>query len=195
MNKTKSMVICGVGGQGTILTTEVVSEALFQSGFDVKKNEIHGMSQRGGSVVGFVRYGEKVYSPMLGTNDADFLISFEKLEALRYLSYLNSKGTAIVSDVNIEPIPVMLDQMKYPDGIEEKLQKKVSDVRWVDAMFLSRELGNLKVVNIILTGVLSNLIPEVKEETWKEAIRKMVKPKFVEINLKAFDRGRGLHVS
>ncbi len=192
MSKVKSIVICGVGGQGTILATEVVSKALFQSGFDVKKNEIHGMSQRGGSVVGFVRYGAKVLSPMVGIADADFLMSFEKLEALRNLPYLKPVGTAIVSNVEIDPVPVILDQIDYPKDIEQSLREGSSSSHLISTMELAQELGNTKVVNIILIGVLSNLIPEVEESVWIESVKGLVKPKFVDVNLKAFERGRNL---
>lgn len=187
---TKSILICGVGGQGIILASEVISYALFQSGFDVKKNEIHGMSQRGGSVISFIRYGDKVYSPVISKGEADYLMSFEKLEALRNLAYLKKDGNAIISDMEIEPVPVMLGKMEYPKNFDSMLAKQTKNINLLPAIKTAREIGNLKVVNIFLIGALSKSISEVKKESWLEAIRKMVKPSYVDINLKAFEMGR-----
>jgi indolepyruvate ferredoxin oxidoreductase, beta subunit len=188
--QTKSILISGVGGQGIILASEVISYALFQSGFDVKKNEIHGMSQRGGSVISFIRYGDKVYSPVISKGEADYLMSFEKLEALRNLVYLKKDGNAIVSDIEIEPVPVMLGKMKYPQDFDTTFAKQTKNIDLLPAIDTAREIGNLKVVNIFLIGALSKSITEVKEEMWIDAIKKMVKPSFVDINLKAFAMGR-----
>jgi indolepyruvate ferredoxin oxidoreductase beta subunit len=190
--QTKSLVVSGVGGQGIILASEVISYALFKSGFDVKKNEIHGMSQRGGAVISFIRYGDKVFSPVIGKGTADFILSFEKLEALRVLPYLKKDGVLIVSDIEIEPVPVMLGFMKYPSDFDGKVGTVTKNCKMVPAVKGAKEIGNIKVVNIFLVGALSKYIPDIKEKVWKEAVEKMVKPSYIELNLKAFDMGRNM---
>lgn len=189
---TKSIVICGVGGQGIILASDVLCQALFLTGLDVKKNEIHGMSQREGSVLGFIRYGEKVESPVVSIAEADGLLSFEKLEGLRNLGYLKPGGMAVVNTQEILPTPVQMGVMEYPQNIPDAFAKVTDRAKFVDAGSVAREAGNAKAVNIVLLGVLSQAMPEVKTETWHEAMKAFVKPAFLEVNLKAFDIGRSL---
>lgn len=190
--ETKSIVICGVGGQGIILASDVLSAALFRSGFDVKKNEIHGMSQREGAVVSFVRYGKKVHSPVVPAGEADFLVGFEKLEALRNLSFLKQDGTAIVNAQEILPTPVLLGSMKYPDNDAEILSKKTKQYKSVKALDTAKAQGNPKAVNIVLLGVLSKYLTGVKESAWEDAIRQFVKSRFVDSNIEAFKAGKTL---
>lgn len=189
---TKSIVIGGVGGQGTILASEIISDALFKAGFDVKKSEIHGMSQRGGSVVSFIRYGDEVGSPIVGMGSADVLLAFEKLEALRYLNYLKQDGMALISDTSIDPVPVVLGNMEYPENIEATVQQRTFNTRVIDAVPTAKEAGNLKAANVVMIGLLSNHIPEVEDSVWEASIKNMVKPKFVDVNLVAFQKGKEL---
>lgn len=188
----KSIIIGGVGGQGIILASEIVSQALFDSGWDVKKNEIHGMSQRGGSVVSFIRYGEKVHSPIVAEGEGDILLAFEKLEGLRNLPYIRKEGLAIVADTQMDPVPVMLGAMTYPDNIEQSIREYTSNFRLIDPMPSAKEIGNVKIVNVILLGALSRLLKDIDESVWLDTIKTMVKPSYLELNLKAFEAGRTL---
>ncbi len=188
----KSIVIGGVGGQGIILASEIISNALFESGWDVKKNEIHGMSQRGGSVISFIRYGEKVFSPVVGAGNGDILLAFEKLEALRNLPFLKKDGLAIVADTKIDPVPVMLGATKYPEDIESSLRKHTSALYLLDTVPVTKQIGNIKIVNVLMIGALSRLMKDVDESVWLDSIKALVKPSFLELNLKAFEAGRDL---
>lgn len=190
----KSAVICGVGGQGIVLASDMLAEVLFRCGYDVKKNEIHGMSQREGSVVSFVRWGERVFSPVVSMGESDFLVAFEYLEGLRYLSYLRQGGKALVSTHCIEPVPVKLGKMAYPSG-KDDLFRSVGTLLSVETEALCREVGNPKVTNTILLGVLSCFLPEIKETLWKEVIQDMVKIAYQEVNQRAFAKGREIGFS
>ncbi|MGC8765900.1 MAG: indolepyruvate oxidoreductase subunit beta [Brevinematia bacterium] len=190
MRETKSIIVCGVGGQGSVLASDIIANALFYSDLDVKKCEIHGMSQRQGSVVGFVKYGDKVYSPVVGKNEADFLVSFEKLESLRYISLLKNSSIAIVSNAKIQPISVIYGLEKYPENIEEYLKKKTSKLIFIDPDEEIKTFGNPKAINVYMLGILSNFLTEVKYENWIMAIENTVKKNFVDINIKAFNSGR-----
>ena len=185
---TTNIVICGVGGQGIILASDVLCQAAFLEGCDVKKSEVHGMAQRGGSVITHVRFGKKVYSPLIEEGTADFLLAFEKLEALRYVHYLKKDGEIIVDNREIPPMSVLVGQAKYPQELNQKL-RKLGRIHFVDAANVALELGNIRVVNIILLGVLSKYLG-FKKDSWEESIRENVKEKFVELNISAFDRGR-----
>jgi indolepyruvate ferredoxin oxidoreductase beta subunit len=187
---TKNIMIVGVGGQGSLLASKLLGRLLMNEGYDVKVSEVHGMSQRGGSVVTYVRYGEKVYSPIIDKGEADFIISFEKLEAARYAQYLKAQGSIIVNAQEIEPMPVITGAAVYPHEVLANLSAKGVNIDEVDALSLALEAGNAKATNIVLMGRLSKLMP-IEKEKWVEAIKQTVAPKFVEVNLKAFELGRG----
>ena len=188
--KTTNIMIVGVGGQGSLLASKLLGRLLMNEGYDVKVSEVHGMSQRGGSVVTYVRYGEKVYSPIIDKGEADFIISFEKLEAARYAQYLKADGKIIVNNQEIEPMPVITGAAVYPHDVLDNLSGKGVIVDQVEALDLALEAGTSKAVNIVLMGRLSKLMP-IPKEKWIEAINQTVAPKFVEMNLKAFELGRG----
>ena len=185
-----SIMIVGVGGQGSLLASKLLGRAAMDKGYDVKVSEVHGMSQRGGSVVTYVRYGEKVYSPIIDKGEADFIISFEKLEAARYAQYLKADGKIIVNAQEIEPMPVITGAATYPHAVLENLSSKGVSIDEVNALDLALAAGTSKAVNIVLMGRLSKLMPMSKEK-WIEAIKQTVAPKFVEMNVKAFELGRG----
>lgn len=190
MKETKSILLVGVGGQGTILASKLLTNGLMEAGYDVKMSEIHGMSQRGGSVSSQVRYGEKVESPVIEKGGADILVSFEKMEALRWLDYLKPNGKVVVNDYEIFPMPVVSGKVPYPDGILEELSDDASTTV-VDAAAEAVKLGNPKVMNIILLGATVKLM-DLEHIDWNEIIRQNVKPAFVEINQKALETGKNL---
>jgi indolepyruvate ferredoxin oxidoreductase beta subunit len=185
---TTNIVICGVGGQGIILASDVLCHAAFLDGFDVKKSEVHGMAQRGGSVITHVRFGEKIYSPLIEEGTADFMLAFEKLEALRYAYYLKNGSEIIVDNREIPPMSVLVGQEAYPVDIDRKLAK-AGKTHFVNASQIALELGNMRVINIILLGVLSGFL-NLRKHSWEDSIRTNVKEKFVELNIKAFTKGR-----
>lgn len=183
-----NIIICGVGGQGIILASNVLCSAAFLEGLDVKKSEVHGMAQRGGSVITHVRFGTKVYSPLIEEGTGNFILAFEKLEALRYIHYLKKGGITLVNEREIPPMSVLVGTASYPKDIEKKL-KKHGTTYFIDAANVASELGNIRTVNIILLGVLSKFL-SFKEESWEQAITENVKQRFVELNITAFHRGR-----
>ena len=187
---TKNIMIVGVGGQGTLLASKMLGYVLLNQGYDVKVSEVHGMSQRGGSVVTYVRYGEKVYSPVIDKGEADVILSFEKLEAARWLEYLKPGGKMIVNTQEMEPMPVITGAKVYPDNLVEKMQAAGADVDARDFLALANEAGSSKAVNIALMGRLSVYFPEISDDKWQEAIAANVPPKFLELNKKAFELGR-----
>lgn len=183
-NNTKNIMIVGVGGQGTLLTSRILGGITIAAGYDVKLSEVHGMAQRGGSVVTYVRYGEKVAEPIVEEGQADVLIAFEKLEALRYAHFLKKDGAIVVNDHRIDPITVVTGAASYPDNIIEDLEKEYQ-VYKVNAMEEALKLGNSKVFNIIVLGVAAKHMDFSKKD-WLNVIEKTVPPKTVEINKKAF---------
>jgi indolepyruvate ferredoxin oxidoreductase beta subunit len=183
-----SVMIAGVGGQGTLLTSQVLGAAALKEGYDVKMSEVHGMAQRGGSVITYVRIGEKVDSPVIEKGGADILLCFEKLEALRWIDYAKQDGTIIVNEQRIDPMPVIIGSAKYPEDITEELSKNFPNVIPVKALDAARQLGNIKVLNIVMLGIMAKST-DIPVEIWHEAIRETVKEKFVELNIKAFDKG------
>lgn len=187
--KTTNIMIVGVGGQGSLLASKLLGNLLLDEGYDVKVSEVHGMSQRGGSVVTYVRFGEKVYSPIIDKGEADFIISFEKIEAARYASYLKKGGKIIVNTQQIEPMPVITGSAEYPENAIENLISSGIDIDALDALSPATEAGSAKAVNIVLMGRLSKYM-SIPEEKWIEAIKKSVAPRFVEMNLMAFELGR-----
>lgn len=186
---TKSMMIVGVGGQGTLLASKLLGRILLKKGFDVKVSEVHGMSQRGGSVVTYVRWGDKVYSPIADKGEADFIVSFELLEAARYTQYLKKDGILITNTQKINPMPVIAGAAAYPENIEEKLKALGINVVALDAMSLAVSAGSAKAVNLVLMGKLSGYF-DFSEEDWLEAITQSVPEKFLEMNKKAFLLGK-----
>lgn len=189
MAKVTNVLLVGVGGQGTILATRVLAGVLVEEGFDVKMSEVHGMSQRGGSVVTFVRYGDKVYSPLVERGRADLILAFEKLEALRYLPYLKPEGTLVVNDLALLPAPVLLGKAEYPYNALDILKQKVKDLVVVDAAKLAEEkTGNVRTQNIVLLGALAKRM-DIPPGTWEKVVSENVPPKTVEANLKAFWAG------
>ena len=189
MSNTKNIMIVGVGGQGTLLASRILGSVLMGQGYDVKMSEVHGMSQRGGSVVTYVKFGEKVHSPLVDLGEADYIIAFERLEGARWISYLKEGGTLILNDRRISPMPVITGAMEYPGEIVEKLRGKGAKVLACDALSMANEAGNAKSVNVVMIGILSALT-EFPEEVWQAALTECVKPKFLELNKKAFSFGR-----
>ena len=187
---TKKIMIVGVGGQGTLLASRILGNTVIGEGYDVKVSEVHGMSQRGGSVVTYVKYGEKVYSPIIDQGEADIILAFEELEAYRALPYLKKDGVMIVNTQQIDPMPVITGAAQYPESITEKIASKVNLIT-VDALKAATEAGNMKAVNVVLIGVMAKST-EIPYEKWVEAIKTTVPEKFLEVNLKAFDMGYNL---
>lgn len=186
---SKSIMIVGVGGQGSLLASRILGNVLLSQGHDVKVSEVHGMSQRGGSVVTYVKYADKVYSPIIELGEADAIISFELCEAARWIPYLKKGGKIIVSDQQIDPMPVITGVAEYPKDIIQKIRDKGIHVLDLDALTLAKEAGNAKAANVVLMGALSNVM-EFDEQVWLDAVRACVPPKFLELNLKAFALGR-----
>ncbi|MDR1953810.1 MAG: indolepyruvate oxidoreductase subunit beta [Clostridiales Family XIII bacterium] len=189
---TTAILLVGVGGQGTILASKILSEGLVSVGHDVKMSEIHGMSQRGGNVSTQIRYGDKVNSPIIGKGEADIIVAFEKMEALRWLEYLKPGGKMIVNDFEIPPAPVLMGVAAYPEGILEELSAK-ADVTTLRAGEIAERMGNARAMNIVLLGATVRAIAAVSDAIegicWDEILRANIKPAFVELNTKAFTRG------
>lgn len=186
--KTTNVMIVGVGGQGSLLASKLLGRLLIDEGYDVKVSEVHGMSQRGGSVVTYVRFGEKVYSPIITEGEADYIISFEKLEAARYAKYLNRDGLIVVNTQQIDPMPVIIGSAEYPENVLDELAEKGLKVQALDALALAEQAGSSKAVNIVLMGKVAKQF-NIPYEKWISAIENTVVPKFVEMNKKAFDLG------
>ena len=189
MAETKCIMIVGVGGQGTLLASRILGNVLLAQGFDVKVSEVHGMSQRGGSVVTYVKYGDQVYSPVVNEGEADYILSFERLEAARWLSYLKKGGKLIVNDQRINPMPVITGAMEYPEEILEKIQAKGADLVPVDALSLALQAGSSKAVNVVLIGVLSSIM-DFPAAVWETALEHTVPARFLELNKVAFELDR-----
>lgn len=185
---TKSILIVGVGGQGTLLTGRIMGSHAMGKGFDVKMSEVHGMAQRGGSVVMQVKYGDKVYSPLVELGEADIIFAFEKLEALRYLPFLKEGGAMIVNIQEIEPMPVVMGMEAYPEGIEEKLKAACDDICFIDALSIAEKIGNVKVVNMIMIGAYAAYNGDTLEE-WETIVENTVPPKTIEMNKEALREG------
>lgn len=184
---TQNIMIVGVGGQGTLLASRILGNAVIREGYDVKVSEVHGMSQRGGSVVTYVKYGDKVFSPIIDKGEADIILAFERLEAMRALPFLKKDGKIILNDRAIAPMPVITGAAEYPQNIVEDLSK-VTDITAVDALALSLEAGSSKAVNVVLIGVLAKST-DISKDVWLEVIKQTVPEKFLELNLKAFELG------
>ena len=184
---TKNILIVGVGGQGTLLASRILGNVLVSEGYDVKLSEVHGMSQRGGSVVTYVKYGEKVYSPVIEKGEADIILAFELLEGYRAIPYLKKGGKMLVNNQRTDPMPVITGAATYPENIAQKLAA-ICDTKLVDALQLAMQAGNIKAVNVALIGVLAKST-DIPYEKWVAAIEKTVPEKFLQVNLKAFESG------
>ncbi len=190
--ETRAIMIVGVGGQGTLLASRIIGAVLLEGGYDVKVSEVHGMSQRGGSVVTYVKYGDKVYSPVIEKGEADLILSFEELEAARWLPYLKKGGRLVLNTQRINPMPVITGAAEYPEDITEKLKKTGADITAVDALKIAEEAGSAKAVNVALLGVLSEST-DFGEDVWMKAIEKCVPEKALDINKKAFKIAREIN--
>ena len=186
-----NILLVGVGGQGILLASEILSETFMLAGFDVKKSEIHGMSQRGGSVVSHVRYGSEVFSPIVPEGEGDILFGFEMLETCRYLSLLKKGGSVIANDLCIPPPAVLSGKEQYPEGLAESIKSRFPDFLLVDGLKLANEAGNPRTANTVLLGAVSKRL-DIPEEYWLKAIEKLVPPKAFAVNTKAFLAGRNL---
>ncbi len=186
--ETKSIMIVGVGGQGSLLASKLLGRLLMDEGYDVKVSEVHGMSQRGGSVVTYVRYGDKVYSPIIDAGEADLIISFERIEAARHLGNLKPDGVIVVNTQQIDPMPVIIGAATYPGGVLEEMKAAGANVDAIDALSLAEEAGSSKAANIVLMGRASKYF-DIPYEKWIAALEKSVAPKFIEMNKKAFALG------
>ena len=187
---TKNIMIVGVGGQGTLLASRIIGNTVIAEGYDVKISEVHGMSQRGGSVVTYVKFGDKVYSPIVDKGEADIILAFETLEAYRALPFLKKGGKMITNTQEIDPMPVITGAAKYPENILDKLNEKI-DLTAVDALSLAEQAGNIKAVNVVLIGVMAKNT-DIPYEKWVETIKYTVPEIFLDVNLKAFDLGYNL---
>lgn len=189
MGKVTNILMAGVGGQGVILASEMTAEVMIKAGFDVKKSEVHGMAQRGGSVNSHVRFGQKVHSPIIGDGRVDILFSFELLETMRYLDTLKNDPFILVNNQKILPPSVTMGKDTYPDNIPELLSKKYPRFELFDAFEIARQAGNVKALNVAFVGALSRHF-DIEERLWQEAIKKMLPQKLVELNLKVFSMAR-----
>jgi indolepyruvate ferredoxin oxidoreductase, beta subunit len=190
MGDILNISLVGVGGQGILLASEILCRVGLMQGKDVKKSEVHGMAQRGGSVVSQIRIGEKVYSPLIGIGETDYLISFEKLEALRYAEFVAPDGVVLVNDQEIRPVTVSSGQAAWPEDLDSKLRSVFPRVDIVPALAAAKELGNMRVVNCVMIGALSTYLTQFEDDVWRQAIVDLVPPKVLELNLKAFDEGK-----
>ncbi len=187
MKDTKNILLVGVGGQGTILVSKILSTGLMEAGYDVKMSEIHGMAQRGGSVSTQVRYGSEVFSPIIGIGEADILVSFEKMETLRWLEFLKPDGVVVINDYIIPSAPILMGKIDYPEGIIELIEGKAK-TKVVNAGEIAEKLGNTKVMNVVLLGSLIKSM-NLTDIDWEAVIKSQVKEQFVELNIKAFNEG------
>ena len=187
--ETKNIMIVGVGGQGSLLASKLLGHLLMSQGYDVKVSEVHGMSQRGGSVVTYVRYGDNVFSPVIDKGEADYIISFEILEAARWLPFLKKDGTVVTNIQQIDPMPVITGAMEYPGELVVKMKNSGAKVDALDCLKLAEEAGSSKAVNIVLMGRLSHYF-DMPEEAWMKAMEAIVPAKFLEMNKKAFELGK-----
>ncbi|MBC7074886.1 MAG: indolepyruvate oxidoreductase subunit beta [Syntrophomonadaceae bacterium] len=192
-NQNKNILIAGVGGQGTLLTSRIIARTAVQMGYDVKVSEVHGMAQRGGSVVSQVRYGKKVYSPIIRKGDADIILAFEKIEAARWLDYLKPGGTIIINNIRVDPLPVLSGKAKYPDDIADKISSFVEKAFVVDADKIAESCGSIRAANVVMVGIFASVFG-IPEEEVKKAIQYLVPAGFLEINLAAFDEGKKIFI-
>jgi len=191
LSKTFNILLVGVGGQGIVLASEIIARAALEDGLDVKKSEIHGMSQRGGSVTSHVRFGEQVFSPVIPKGQADVLLAFERLEALRFAPYLRTQGMAVINQQAIPPATVLAGAAHYPENIEELMEQRGLRVVRVDGVSVAKEVGNPLTLNMALLGAASVFL-SLSERAWEVAMAQHIKPAFLDVNRKAFRLGRDL---
>ena len=187
--ETKNIIIVGVGGQGSLLASKILGQLLLSEGYDVKVSEVHGMSQRGGSVITYVRFGDKVYSPVVDKGEADFIVSFEILETARWISYLKPNGQIVTNTQQIDPMPVITGAATYPENLVEKMRAKGFKVDAMDCLSLAKKAGSQKAVNIVLLGRLSHYF-DIPQKSWQAALKDCVPAKFLEVNQRAFEFGK-----
>ncbi len=185
---TKNIMIVGVGGQGSLLASKLLGHLLLSRGYDVKVSEVHGMSQRGGSVVTYVRYGSRVASPIIDKGEADFIVSFEPLEAARWLAFLKKDGQIVTNTRQIDPMPVITGAAVYPEKLVEKIREKGIKIDAMDCLDIAQKAGSAKAVNLVLLGRLSHYFDFSKDD-WMNSLRACVPEKFLELNIKAFEMG------
>ena len=189
--KVTNIFLSGVGGQGTILASNILAEIFLKAGYDVKKAEVHGMAQRGGDVTTHFRFGKKVYSSLIKYGDVDFLLSFEELEALRYINWVKPEGKILINKQEIFPPSVSLGNMAYPKDVEKTFKKYFKNNIWmIDGQGIAKKLGNAQAANVVLVGAFSNFFPNVKDEQWMDAIKGLLAPKLHDLNIKAFYEGK-----
>jgi len=189
--KVTNIFLSGVGGQGTILASNILAEIFLKAGYDVKKAEVHGMAQRGGDVTTHFRFGKKVYSSLIKYGDVDFLLSFEMLEALRYINWVKPEGKILINKQEIFPPAVSLGNMAYPKEVEKTFKKYFKNNIWmIDGQGIAKKLGNAQGANVVLVGAFSNFFPNVKDEQWMDAIKGLLAPKLHDLNIKAFYEGK-----
>jgi len=189
--RTTNIFLSGVGGQGTILASNILGQVLLNAGYDVKKAEVHGMAQRGGDVTTHFRFGEKVYSPLIREGEADYLVSFELLEALRYINWVKPEGKVILNNYSIFPPAVSLGKMEYPKDVDKTFRKHFKEKFFlVNGNDIARKLGNIQAANVVLLGAFSNFFPKLNSDQWIEAIQELLPSRLHELNLKAFHEGR-----
>ncbi len=189
MKNEYNIIFCGVGGQGILLASEVISQVAMDAGLDVKKSEVHGMAQRGGSVISHVRIAKKVFSPLIKIGTADVIVSFEQIEAVRHLDLLKKNGTILTNSQKIIPLTVFLGGTPYPENPVDLMKDKTDDVNMFNAIDVAIKVGNKNCVNVVMLGALSNLL-DFPKDVWEQAIRKRVPAKFLEVNMKAFKEGQ-----
>ncbi len=187
-NPVLNIVMSGVGGQGVLVASDILTMAALNAGLDTKKSEVHGMAQRGGSVVSQIRIGEKIYSPLIAKGSADILIAFEKLEAVRYLEMLKPGGVVVVNDQQITPLTVYFANIPYPEDVEAICRRRADQFFAVEGIQLAEELGNTRVLNTVMLGALSAFL-DIKKTDWIKAIEQRVPPKTIPLNIKAFEEG------
>lgn len=189
MSKVNNVLLSGVGGQGIILASKVLSAGLIEAGYDVKMSEVHGMSQRGGSVTTQVRFGEKVYSPIIGFGQADILVAFEKMEGGKWLDHLNPNGKMVINNHKLPSAPILTGKKEYPKGIIDEIKTKINSVTVVEGPDLAKEVGNSKTMNIIIIGSLVKSLGLEDKVDWDKIIEETIKEKYIEVNKKAFKLG------
>jgi indolepyruvate ferredoxin oxidoreductase beta subunit len=190
-NKVTNILLSGVGGQGAILSSNILAHVFVEAGYDVKKSEVHGMAQRGGDVTTHFRFGKKVYSPLIKYGDVEYLLAFELLEGLRYINYCKDDAKIVINDQRILPPAVNLGQAKYPGDVPETFKKYFNgNVHVIKAQEIALGLGNAQAANVVLTGAFSNFFPEITDSMWNGALEELVPKKFLELNLKAFQEGK-----
>ena len=187
--KTVNISLVGVGGQGILLTSDILAKTATLAGFDVKKSEIHGMAQRGGSVISQVRFGDKVHSPIIPDGASDLLVSFERMEALRWRHLLAPDGKVLVNDINLTPVTVSSGQQPAATDLDERLKAEYPNALYINAQAIAESLGNLRAMNMVVAGAISTLLP-FAPEVWQQAMRERIPAKLLDMNLRAFDAGR-----